>query len=87
MPLPSASGTSFITRAMSPPASAIGMSPISPPRGEYQPSNRSAPGAEPRRIASSTSGSVRVSCSSWYSVAQTFFHGSSKATMPFVPSE
>src|SRR5439155_13694926 len=57
--------TSFITRVRSGPASSNGMSPISPPRGEYQPRNRSASGVSPARIASSTSGSVRASQSSW----------------------
>ena len=65
VPLPSASGTSLITSERSAPASDIGMSPISPPRDEYQPSRRYPAGVAPARIASSTSGSVRASQSSW----------------------
>jgi hypothetical protein len=65
VPLPSDSGTSFITAPRFAPASSIGMSPISPPLVEYQPRSLVPAGVSPALIASSTSGSVRASHSSW----------------------
>ena len=57
--------TSFMISPRFDPASSIGMSPISPPLCEYQPMNLSAAGVSPAAIASSMSGSVRASQSSW----------------------
>ena len=60
-PEPSASSISVKMRASLVPASLTGMSPTSPPAAEYQPSLE----LSPVLMASSTSGSVLASLSSW----------------------